>query len=202
MVNMTISVMVIDDHDIFRRGIIQLLNQTNWACVVGQADSVDSSLRNFESTKPEILLLDLYLGHGIKTFEMIPEYKRLSPETKVVLLTVSEDDSDIFEAAQYEVDGYILKNTPFSILEEYLQNIYAGEILISDSLGSSLFKELKTKHTAIALSTRERDVLQLLRKGYPNKLIARELYISENTVKIHVSNIMRKLNVHRRSEIY
>lgn len=199
---MTISVMVIDDHDIFRRGIIQLLNQTNWACVVGQADSVDSSLRNFESTKPEILLLDLYLGHGIKTFEMIPEYKRLSPETKVVLLTVSEDDSDIFEAAQYEVDGYILKNTPFSILEEYLQNIYAGEILISDSLGSSLFKELKTKHTAIALSTRERDVLQLLRKGYPNKLIARELYISENTVKIHVSNIMRKLNVHRRSEIY
>jgi two-component system nitrate/nitrite response regulator NarP len=199
---MTISVMVIDDHDIFRRGIIQLLNQTSWARVVGQADSVDSSLRNFESTKPEILLLDLYLGHGIKTFEMIPEYKRLSPETKVVLLTVSEDDSDIFEAAQYEVAGYILKNTPFSILEEYLQNIYAGEILISDSLGSSLFKELKTKHTAVALSTRERDVLQLLRKGYPNKLIARELYISENTVKIHVSNIMRKLNVHRRSEIY
>jgi two-component system nitrate/nitrite response regulator NarL len=198
---MVLSVMIIDDHEIFRKGIIQLLNQTKWCQVAAEAETIQAGLELVKKVKPDILLLDLYIDRNTKSFGYIDEIKSLSPKTKVILLTISEDEKDIFQATQHKVDGYLLKNTNFTQLEAYVQDIWKGETIISDSLGSTLFKELQTQSTTHSLSMREKEVLALVKKGRTNKAIAADLFISEFTVKIHVSNILRKMSVRKRNEL-
>jgi len=193
--------MVIDDHEIFRKGIIQLLNQTQWGQVVSEAETIQKGLALIGNVLPDVLLLDLYVDRSTKSFDYINEIKSLSPKTKVILLTISEDEKDVFEASQHKVDGYLLKSTNFSQLEAYIQDIWKGETIISESLGSTLFKELQTKNTTQNLSTREREVLVLVKQGKTNKAIATALFISEYTVKIHVSNILKKMSVRKRHEL-
>jgi len=196
-----LRIMIIDDHELFRKGLIQLINQTIWGQVVADAGNISDGLVMMGDVLPDILLLDLYLGRNTRSFDYISKLKDISPNTKIVLLTVSEDEKDILGASEYQIDGYLLKSTPFSELELYLQEIWRGKVIISDSLGSSLFRELQQKHIAQNLSSREREVLQLIRQGKTNKDIAATLFISENTVKIHVSNILDKMCVRRRSEL-
>jgi len=196
-----LRIMIIDDHELFRKGLIQLINQTIWGQVVADAGNISDGLVMMGDVLPDILLLDLYLGRNTRSFDYISKLKDISPNTKIVLLTVSEDEKDIWGASEYQIDGYLLKSTPFSELELYLQEIWRGKVIISDSLGSSLFRELQQKHIAQNLSSREREVLQLIRQGKTNKDIAATLFISENTVKIHVSNILDKMCVRRRSEL-
>ena len=198
---MKLTIMIIDDHEIFRKGIIQLINQTNWGRVVAEAENLHSGLKLIRETKPDVLLLDLYIDRDVKSFEAVAKIKSLSPLTKVILLTVSEDEKDIYEASQYKVDGYLLKSTSFTKLEAYIQDIWKGNIIISDSLGSSLFKELQTKYSTKNLSLREREVLSLVKQGLTNKDIALRLCISEYTVKIHVSNILGKMGARKRSQL-
>ena len=198
---MALRVMVIDDHEIFRKGIIQLLNQTQWGQVVAEAETIPKGLKLIDSVQPDVLLLDLYVDRNVKSFEFINKIKCLSPKTKVILLTISEDEKDVFEASQHKVDGYLLKSTNFSQLEACIQDIWKGETIISESLGSTLFKELQIKSTTQNLSSREREVLALVKQGKTNKTIASELFISEYTVKIHVSNILKKMNVRKRNEL-
>ncbi|MDD3654397.1 MAG: response regulator transcription factor [Desulfotomaculaceae bacterium] len=198
---MTLGIVVIDDHEIFRRGLIQLLNQTEWAEVLADADNLVDGIELIKKLRPDILLLDLYINHDKKSFEAIPKIKAISPDTNVILLTVSDNEKDVFEASQYKVDGYLLKSTPFSKLEDSIQNIWKGDVLISDSLGSTLFKGLQNKYNSQSLSLREREILALIKKGMTNKDIASALFISENTVKIHVSNILKKMGVHKRTEM-
>jgi len=196
-----LRIMMIDDHELFRKGLLQLINQTEWGQVVADTGRIADGIQAIQAAQPDILLLDLYLDRSTTSFDYIAQLKDLSPQTKIVLLTVSEDEKDILTASEHQIDGYLLKSTPFSELELYLQEIWRGKVIISDSLGSSLFKELQQKHVAQNLSTREREVLALIRQRKTNKDIAAALFISENTVKIHVSNILDKMGVHRRSEL-
>ena len=193
--------MSIDDHEVFRSGLIQLINQSDWGTVVAEADTPTLALERIKSASPDILLLDLYLGNHTKSYDFISELKHLSPKTKIILLTVSEDEKDIYEASQYDVDGYLLKSTPFSQLESAILNIWNGEVIISERLGSTLFKELQNKKQLQGLSKRERNVFRLIQKNMTNKEIAAELNISENTVKIHVGNVLYKMGVNKRSEL-
>ncbi len=198
---MKLGIIVIDDHEIFRRGLIQLLNQTEWSMVLADADNLIDGIELIKKLQPNVLLLDLYINHDEKSFEAIPKIKALSPDTTVILLTVSRNEKDIFEASQYKIDGYLLKSTPFSDLEESIQKIWRGNILISDSLGSALFKELQNQNNLQNLSLREREIAALIKQGMSNKVIASTLFISENTVKIHVSNILKKMGVRKRTAI-
>jgi len=198
---MKLGIIVIDDHEIFRRGLIQLLNQTEWSMVLADADNLVDGIELIKKLQPNILLLDLYINYDKKSFEAIPKIKALSPDTTVILLTVSRNEKDIFEASQYKIDGYLLKSMPFSKLEESIQDIWKGNILISDSLGSTLFKELRNRYNMQNLSSREREIASLIKQGMSNKDIASTLFISENTVKIHVSNILKKIGVRKRTAI-
>ena len=146
------------------------------------------------------MLLDLYIN-GRRSFEDIPKLRESSPSTKIVMLTVSEDEEDVYEATQQGVEGYILKDTPFSKLEAYLIDINNGSIIMSESLASVLFKEVMKINMIKPLSNRENEVLSLVAKGYSNKDIANTLCISVYTVKNHISNLMKKMNVKNRSQL-
>jgi two-component system, NarL family, nitrate/nitrite response regulator NarP len=198
---MKLSIVLIDDHDIFRRGLIQLINQTEWGEVLADSDNLTAGIELIKNIRPNILLLDLYINRNTKSFDSLHEIHALSPSTKVILLTVSEYEKDIIEASQYNIDGYLLKSMPFPRLESDIKKIWEGNVLLSDSLGSILFKELQSKNSLQNLSLREREVLELIKQGKSNKYIASVLFISENTVKIHVSNILKKIGVHKRTSI-
>ncbi len=199
---MKIAVMVIDDHEIFRRGIINLINSTSWGVCCAEAGNIDKdSLALIKKTKPDILLLDLYMEGGRRTFADIRRLREQSPLTKIVILTVSEDEEDIYEATRQNVEGYILKNTPFHKLERHLNDIYKGNVRISESLASILFKEVAKQNIIAPLSSRENEVLSLIAEGYSNKEIAQKLCISVYTVKNHVSNLLKKMNVRNRNQL-
>ncbi|HHT46246.1 MAG TPA: response regulator transcription factor [Firmicutes bacterium] len=197
---MKVPIMIIDDHEIFRNGLRNLINNTSWATCCGEASSIETSLDLIKKNKPQILLLDLYIN-GRRSFEDIPKLRKSSPSTKIVMLTVSEDEEDVYEATQQGVEGYILKDTPFSKLEAYLIDINNGSIIMSESLASVLFKEVMKINMIKPLSNRENEVLSLVAKGYSNKDIANTLCISVYTVKNHISNLMKKMNVKNRSQL-
>lgn len=199
---MKVSVMIIDDHEIFRSGIKNLINTTPWGICSGEASNIDKkALALIKKTKPDILLLDLYLEGGHRSYESIKSVRENSPLTKIVILTVSEDEEDIYEATHQNVEGYILKSTPFSKMERYLIDINNGNIRISESLASTLFKEVTKHNLTKPLSDRENEVLQLVADGYSNKEIAQNLCISVYTVKNHVSSLLRKMNVKSRNQL-
>lgn len=195
------DIMIIDDNEIFRRGLVQLIHQAGWGRVVAEADNMEAGVDMLKAQHPDLLILDLYIDADHKCFDHISAIKERLPAMKIIILTVSEEQYDIFEATQYQIDGYLLKSAPFSQLERDIQDIYNGKIIISNSLGGMLFRYLQTRNEYSILSMREREVLALLRQGMTNKSIAQKLFISENTVKIHVSNIFAKLNVKKRSEL-
>ncbi len=142
----------------------------------------------------------MYIG-GRRSFEEIPKLKEISPSTKIVILTASEDEEDVYEATRQGVMGYILKNASFSQLETYLININNGRVIMSETLASILFKKVIKQNIIKPLSDRENEVLSLVAEGYSNKEIAQELCISVNTVKNHISNIMKKMNVKNRNQL-
>ena len=197
-----IKIAIIDDHELFRSGLSQLINQTGWGCVVGQASDIASGLKMLQESGPDILLLDLYLRHSEKSFASVEEMSKLCPDIKIVFLTVSEDEDDIFEATKYpNIYGYILKSTPFSELEKHILSVNEGKTIVSNVLASSMFRSLQQQNNISVLSTREKEILGLIKLGLSNKEIAKALFISENTVKVHVSNIFEKLNVTKRSQL-
>lgn len=197
---MKISIMIIDDHEIFRNGLRNLINSTSWGTCCGEASSIETALDLIKKNKPHILLLDLYIN-GRRSFEDIPKLRESSPSTKIVMLTVSEDEEDVYEATQQGVEGYILKDTPFSKLEAYLIDISNGSIIMSESQASVLFREVMKINMTKPLSNRENEVLSLVAKGYSNTDIADQLCISVYTVKNHISNLMKKMNVKNRSQL-
>lgn len=197
---MKATVMIIDEHEIFRNGLKHLINSTSWATCCGEASNIETALNLIKDTKPNILLLDLYIG-GHRSFEEIPKLREISPSTKIVILTASKDEEDVYEATRQGVMGYILKNASFSQLETYLININNGRVIMSETLASILFKKVIKQNIIKPLSDRENEVLSLVTKGYSNKEIAQELCISVNTVKNHISNIMKKMNVKNRNQL-
>ncbi len=197
---MKVPIMIVDDHEIFRNGLKHLINSTTWATCCAEAGNMKKALELMKKNKPKIVLLDLYID-GHRSFEEISRLRKISPETKIVILTVSDDEEDVYEATQQGVEGYILKNTSFSQLENYLFQINNGRIIMSESLASTLFKEvIKNKNTK-PLSEREKEVLALVIRGYSNKDIAEKLCISVYTVKNHISHIMKKMNAKNRHQL-
>ncbi len=197
---MKLKIIIVDDHEIFRKGISRLLNQTSWATVCADAGDLTLGLNLVADFQPDILLLDLYLGNDLSV-GLIPKIKLASPRTKIVVLTISEDVEDIRKTAEYAVDGYLLKSTPFLEFENHLKNVVNGQICISDSLASLLFKDLVDVGKKKPLTPREQDVLALLGEGLSNKEIADRLHISLYTVKNHVGSIIKKLNISNRYQV-
>ena len=204
----TISVVIVDDHALFRRGLELVLSEEPDIKVVGEAADGIEAVHRAEEMTPDVVLMDVRMPRstGIEAARRIRE--RL-PDTKVIMLTVSESEEDLYAAVKAGASGYLLKEISIEELGDAVRAVSRGHSLISPSMASKLLSEFNAlvqqaeeRHRTLlpSLTPRELDVLKLVAKGLSNREISEELYISENTVKNHVRNILEKLHLHSRME--
>jgi two-component system nitrate/nitrite response regulator NarL len=214
-----IQLLLVDDHNLFRRGLRALLEQDDRFEVCAEAGDVGEALRRLAETRPDLILLDNHLP-GVHGVNAIPALKEASPDARVLMLTVSENAQDLAAALQAGADGYLLKTVESDQLCDAIVKVLDGESIISPEMMTklvSVFRAKPASHHAQAapspdagagavrssdgvetLSPREREILLLIARGDANKVIARELNIAETTVKIHVQHILRKLGLNSR----
>jgi len=205
-----IQILVVDDHTLFRRGLIALLSQASDFEVVGEAGDAIEALRLCATLKPDVILLDNHLP-GASGIQSLPDIFHASPDSTVIMLTVSEDEEDLIRALQNGAQGYLLKTSEKDDLLFGIRKAFDGESVISKEMTHKLVsafksntkKDEKSKATSLAssLSPRELDTVRLIATGASNKEIARQLGIAETTVKIHVQHILRKLNLSSRVQV-
>ncbi len=208
-----IRLLVVDDHTLFRRGLIALLSQDDRFDIVGEAGDVSEALRVLPTARPDLVLLDNHLP-GVKGVDAIPSFKEGRPELRVMMLTVSEDEDDLSRALQAGADGYLLKTSESDQLCDAIVKVTEGHSMISPQMMGKLVAALRGQGAAARpqeppassqafdkLSPREKEILALIAKGQSNKQIARELDIAETTVKIHVQHIFKKLDLSSRVQV-
>ena len=202
-----IRVVVVDDQELFRRGLIMLVSAEDDIDVVGEASDGDEAAELAASTVPDVVLMDVRMPKrsGIEACRTI---KQLAPSAKIIMLTVSDEEGDLYDAIKNGASGYLLKDASIDQVAQAIRVVADGQSLISPSMAAKLLEEFKTissvgtKPDVIMpkLTDRELEVLNLVARGLNNREIARDLYISENTVKNHVRNILEKLQLHSRME--
>lgn len=200
-----VSIIVVDDHSLFRMGVSQALALEKGLAVIGEGSSKDDALRLVETLSPDVALLDISMpGSGI---EAVREISARWPETRVAMLTVSEEDDDVMEALGAGAAGYVLKGTPAPGLVAAIRAIAEGEAYLSPALGMRLFGMLRsragrerTERPLDALTPKEKTVFRLLGRGWTNRAIAEELGVEVKTVKFHVGHILAKLGARNRVE--
>ena len=192
-----LRVAVIDDHTLFRRGLIALLAHEPEFSVVGEAADGFEGIKVVAATQPDVVLLDLNMP-GISGVEAISAIRNEAPSAQVVMLTVSEDAQDLLAALRGGASGYLLKNIDSEFLVAAIRRAADGDSVISPEMTGKLVEQVRG-HIEPApddvLSAREREILVHIARGMSNKEIARELDVAESTVKIHVQHILRKLNL-------
>jgi two-component system nitrate/nitrite response regulator NarL len=199
-----ISVAIIDDHPLFREGVACSLSESGIFSVLAQGGSSDEAIRIARDTRPDILLLDLSMPGG--GLQAITAVRRLVPGQKIVVLTVSEAGDDVLMALREGVDGYILKGVGSKDLLDALVGVAAGQRYVSPLLSARLLADLSTRVDRLPtdpmaqLTSRERQVLDLVADGLSNKGIGLKLNLHEKTVKHHLSRIFFKLKVSNRTE--
>src|SRR4051812_10939153 len=203
-----IRVLVVDDHALFRRGLEMVLAQEPDIEVVGEASDGAEALSKAMDTTPDIVLMDVRMPKrgGIDACSAI---KEAVPSTNVIMLTISDEEADLYDAIKAGATGYLLKEISIEEVASAIRAVYGGQSLISPSMASKLLSEFasmikrsddRQQLPAPRLTDREMEVLKLVAKGMNNRDIAKELFISENTVKNHIRNILEKLQLHSRME--
>lgn len=196
------QVLVADDHELVREGICKLLELYDEVTVVGEAGGGQETIDKVRHLFPDLVLLDLNMPdlNGIKTAKKI---KEISPDIKILILTIHDEDEYIYEVTKVGAEGYVQKDIKPRELRKAIQDILNGQKVFPATLENRVAEEslLQYEDEDIQeLSNREYEVMELLAQGMSNKKIAEELYISEKTVKNHVSNILKKLKVNDRTQ--
>jgi DNA-binding NarL/FixJ family response regulator len=201
-----VRVLVVDDQELFRRGLTMLLAVESGIEVVGEAGDGVEGTALAESAAPDVVLLDVRMPKrsGIEACLAI---KEAVPTAKIIMLTVSDEEADLYEAVKSGASGYLLKDSSIEEVAQAVRVVADGQSLISPSMAIKLIDEFKqmskpekTSGPGLRLTERELDVLRLVAQGHSNKEIAARLFISENTVKNHVRNMLEKLQLHSRME--
>jgi DNA-binding NarL/FixJ family response regulator len=202
------KLLIVDDHILFREGLRSLFDNQPDFEVVGEAGSVKEAIGKAGAVKPEIILMDFSLGDGTGLDATKAILKDL-PETQIVFLTMHEEDELLFDAIRCGAKGYLLKNLAVSKLVTSLRSLKKGEAPISRVMTARILDEFvqlensgKRNYGAVdTLTEREKEVFRELARGASNKEIAERLFISENTVKNHVSSILEKLELKARRDV-
>lgn len=199
-----ITVLLVDDHTLFRSGIRSLLQRNPEFAVVGEAADGVEGIKRALQLQPQVILLDLNMPgmSGVETLQLLLQD---CPDSAVVMLTVSEDAHDLSVALKAGASGYLLKNIDTEYLTRAIRRAAAGETVVAEAMTAKLVAQLHggTPAAQVAseldkLTPREKEILACLARGESNKLIARTLDLAESTVKIHVQNVLKKLKLSSR----
>jgi DNA-binding NarL/FixJ family response regulator len=194
-----LRVAICDDHDVFRNGLVSLLGEQG-IDVVGDAADAEEALRLVARLAPDVVVMDLNLP-GMSGLEAIERLAAEAPSTRVLVLTISADESNVTEAILAGACGYLLKDASITEIVSGVRTAAAGESLISPRVAGMLLDQIRSSTGTgprAELSARERDVLRLVAAGKENIEIAELLFISPQTVKNHISNILAKLQMENR----
>jgi DNA-binding NarL/FixJ family response regulator len=202
-----IRVVIADDHDLYRRGMGVVVELDGTATIVGEASNGDEAVEVVARTRPDIVLMDVRMPRvgGIDACRRI---RSAAPDTRILMLTMSDDESDLFEAIKAGASGYLLKDLPGEEVADAIRKVHDGQAIIPPGMAATLLTEFSrlsqetggTGSPDTRLTDREVEVLRLVARGLANREIAEVLVISENTVKNHVRNILEKLHLHSRVE--
>jgi DNA-binding NarL/FixJ family response regulator len=202
----TIQVVIVDDHPLFRQGVVSTLSAQPDIDVVGEGASADDALRLVKELVPDIVLLDISMpGGGLAAVEQLAASV---PVTRIVMLTASEHEEDVTAALRGGARGYIVKGVPSRELVSILRAVHGGEVYVTPTLAATLLFELsgaaprrnQSANLLDELTEREQQILERIAAGDSNKEIGSALTITEKTVKHHVTNILQKLHVRNRVE--
>ncbi len=204
-----IHVLVVDDHALFREGMVNILNAQPGIQVVGEASDGLEALVMARALHPDVILMDITMP-GVDGVEATRQIKQELPDTRIVMLTVRDEDDKLFEAIRNGADGYLLKTIRAGQLVEMIRAAHRGEAAIGPGLAARVLNEFRRLATSPAnapadealasLTPREREVLSLIARGASDREIAQELTVSLYTVKAHVRNLLQKLQVSSRQE--
>ncbi len=220
-----VRIVIADDHAVYRRGLRRALGGEPTVAVVAEADDGLEAIARVEELVPDVVLMDIRMPR-LNGIDATREIRSRVPSVRVVMLTVSEEEDDLFEAIKAGANGYLLKELPADDVATAVRAVANGDSLITPSMASKLLREFNALATRAAgparpprdahppaeqaagprgpaepvLSPRELEVLTLVAEGLSNRSVADQLYISENTVKNHMGNILEKLQLHSRTE--
>jgi two-component system NarL family response regulator len=203
-----IRVLVADDQALFRRGLDVVLSVEEDIKVVAEAADGEAAVARATELAPDVVLMDIRMP-GVNGIEAARRIRELLPSTRILMLTVSDEENDLYEAVKAGANGYLLKDIAIEEVATAIHAVVRGHSLISPSMASKLLSEFKALASQAAereelpapvLTARELEVLKLVARGMSNREVAEHLYISENTVKNHMRNILEKLHLHSRME--
>ncbi len=198
-----IKVVVVDDHALFRAGLVSLLNDMPDVDVIGEANNGKTAIQVVEELKPDVVLLDVNMPvmDGVET---VKELKKHS-DARIIMLTISKSENDLFSAIKAGADGYLLKNSEPTELNKALNLVREGKAILSPEVTRQVMmvagnSNANPKIPESILTKREKEVLECLSNGFTTAEIADELFISDNTVKTHVRHLLEKLEASNRAE--
>ena len=197
-------ILIIDDHPLFRKGVAQLIAMAPHLEVVGEVSNGEQGVAMAKALDPDMILLDLHMT-GMGGIETLKAIRDADLDCRVVILTVSDNADDLVAAIRSGADGYLLKDMEPEDLLKAIDETLNGRTVIGERLNGLLARDIREEATAkqrdtATLTDREKEILQGLAQGLSNKLIARNLDITEATVKVHVKNLLKKLGFHSRLE--
>ena len=202
-----IRILLADDHTLFRQGVRTLLASETDMEVVGEAPDGTAAAEKAAELKPDVVLLDIGMP-GLSSFETTRQIKRNRPETKVVFLTMYDDEDYLVEGMEVGANGYVLKDSPAPQLVAAVRDVYRGGSYLSPRMLSQLVDDFRTRVKTTdrmprfaTLTPREKEVLKMLAEGNSVKEVATQLNLSVKTVEAHKFNLMRKLDIHNKAHL-
>ncbi len=209
---MTIHIVIADDHMLLRQGIKKVLELEPDMRVIGEAADGEETIKMAQDLRPDIILLDINMPK-INGLEVTKRLSLSPSRSKIVILTINDDETYVLEIIKAGAAGYLLKDIESGMLVKAIRTVYRGETFIYPTLANKLFGQLngqdgderdisrlQERHKEERLTYREIDVVELVCKGMSNQQIANKLFLSEKTVKNHLTNVFRKLNVNDRTQ--